>query len=113
MASVIQGGIDCDLHPALPGIQSLLPYLNDYWSDQVRRSILLDAKADPRVSTYLLTQEQLFAARRSALQGDLSVTDETIAGLKMQLTGMEESMAGKKQQLAFLKEQLDGMREGT
>ena len=23
------------LHPALPGIQSLLPYLNDYWSDQV------------------------------------------------------------------------------
>lgn len=35
MASVIQGGIDCDLHPALPGIQSLLPYLNDYWSDQV------------------------------------------------------------------------------
>lgn len=73
--------------------------------------VLLDAKADPRVSTYLLTQEQLFAARRSALQGDLSVTDETIAGLKMQLTGMEESMAGKKQQLAFLKEQLDGMRD--
>lgn len=35
MTSVIQGGIDCDLHPALPGIQSLLPYLNDYWSDQV------------------------------------------------------------------------------
>lgn len=35
MTSVIQGGIDCDLHPALPGIHSLLPYLNDYWSDQV------------------------------------------------------------------------------
>ena len=35
MTSPIAGGVDCDLHPALPGIRSLVPYLNDYWQDQV------------------------------------------------------------------------------
>ncbi len=29
------GGIDCDVHPALPGMAALLPYLDDYWRDQV------------------------------------------------------------------------------
>ena len=27
------GAIDCDLHPALPGTESLLPYLDAYWRD--------------------------------------------------------------------------------
>jgi len=35
LSTIIPGGVDCDLHPALPGIRSLLPYLNDYWQDQV------------------------------------------------------------------------------
>lgn len=35
MTSPITGGVDCDLHPACPGLDSLLPYLNDYWRDQV------------------------------------------------------------------------------
>jgi hypothetical protein len=30
----LAGAIDCDLHPPLPGVQGLLPYLNDYWRDQ-------------------------------------------------------------------------------
>ena len=42
MTSVVSGGIDCDLHPALPGIQSLLPYLNDYWADQVVNRGMVD-----------------------------------------------------------------------
>jgi uncharacterized protein len=29
------GGIDCDVHPALPGMKALLPYLDDYWREQV------------------------------------------------------------------------------
>ena len=28
------GAIDCDLHPAMPGIPQLLPYLPEYWRDQ-------------------------------------------------------------------------------
>ncbi len=29
------GGIDCDVHPALPGMAALLPYLDPYWREQV------------------------------------------------------------------------------
>src|SRR5205814_10248687 len=35
MTSPIAGGVDCDLHPAVPHLTSLLPYLTDYWRDQV------------------------------------------------------------------------------
>ena len=35
MTSPIPGGVDCDLHPAVPHLTSLLPYMNDYWRDQV------------------------------------------------------------------------------
>jgi predicted TIM-barrel fold metal-dependent hydrolase len=28
-------GIDCDVHPALPGMAALLPYLDPYWREQV------------------------------------------------------------------------------
>src|SRR6202142_4758781 len=35
MSTPIAGGVDCDLHPAVPHLTSLLPYLNDYWRDQV------------------------------------------------------------------------------
>jgi uncharacterized protein len=29
------GAIDCDIHPALPGTQLLVPYLDEYWRDIV------------------------------------------------------------------------------
>ena len=29
------GAIDCDLHPAVPSIKALLPYLDDHWRDMV------------------------------------------------------------------------------
>src|SRR6202044_3973239 len=35
MTSPVAGGVDCDLHPAVPHLTSLVPYLNDYWRDQV------------------------------------------------------------------------------
>jgi uncharacterized protein len=31
----LAGAIDCDLHPAMPSAAALLPYLDDYWSDQI------------------------------------------------------------------------------
>jgi hypothetical protein len=30
-----KGAIDCDLHPAVPGMQALVPYLDDYWQEIV------------------------------------------------------------------------------
>ena len=29
------GAIDCDLHPAVPSTAALLPFLDDYWHDQL------------------------------------------------------------------------------
>ena len=29
------GAIDCDLHPAMPTAPTLLPYLDDYWREQL------------------------------------------------------------------------------
>ena len=29
------GAIDCDLHPAMPNTSALLPYLDEYWRDQI------------------------------------------------------------------------------
>ena len=35
MSGALPGGIDCDVHPALPGMATLLPYLEPYWQEQV------------------------------------------------------------------------------
>lgn len=29
------GAIDCDIHPAVPGMRTLLPYLDEHWREQV------------------------------------------------------------------------------
>ena len=31
----LQGAVDCDLHPAPPSAKALLPYLSNYWRDQI------------------------------------------------------------------------------
>jgi predicted TIM-barrel fold metal-dependent hydrolase len=35
MKSPLAGAIDCDFHPAAPGMAQLLPYLDDYWREQI------------------------------------------------------------------------------
>src|SRR5579862_9402123 len=42
MSTPIAGGVDCDLHPAVPHLTSLLPYMNDYWRDQVTTRGMVD-----------------------------------------------------------------------
>ncbi len=32
---ITRGAIDCDIHPAVPNTEALLPYLDDYWRDQI------------------------------------------------------------------------------
>ena len=31
----LHDAIDCDLHPAMPGVPALLPYLDEFWADQL------------------------------------------------------------------------------
>ncbi|MEM9442184.1 MAG: amidohydrolase family protein, partial [Pseudomonadota bacterium] len=35
MSDMLKGAIDCDIHPSVPGLQALVPYLDDYWRDSV------------------------------------------------------------------------------
>lgn len=35
MTARLEGAIDCDVHPNVPGISALLPYLDDYWRDMI------------------------------------------------------------------------------
>lgn len=72
---------------------------------------LIAARNDVRVENNIQLQQQLFQARRSALQSELAALDESVAGFKFTLQGLEESMQNKKQQQAILKEQLDGLRD--
>lgn len=35
MTTLPPGGIDCDIHPSVPSIAALMPYLEDHWREQV------------------------------------------------------------------------------
>jgi len=37
MPAPLPGAIDCDLHPAVPNLKALLPYLDDHWRDMVEQ----------------------------------------------------------------------------
>ena len=66
MDHLAAGGIDCDVHPALPGMAALLPYLEPYWREQitVRGQLLLCAEINaPAASDLEVLRAQL--ARRS------------------------------------------------
>jgi predicted TIM-barrel fold metal-dependent hydrolase len=45
MSSVVAGGIDCDVHPAVPGLKALLPYLADHWRDSAVQRGLHDLES--------------------------------------------------------------------
>ena len=55
-----KGAIDCDLHPAMPSATALLPYLDDYWRDQI-----VDRHID-RMSVHADELSAELAAQRAA-----------------------------------------------
>lgn len=72
---------------------------------------LLVLHSDNRIANNVLIQNQLFTARKLALQHELAALDESISGFKFQLRGLEATRSSKNQQLALLKEQLDNLRD--
>jgi hypothetical protein len=41
-------GVDCDVHPTVPGMHSLLPYLDDHWRESViEREVNLESQSYP------------------------------------------------------------------
>ncbi|OON60765.1 hemolysin D [Massilia sp. KIM] len=68
-------------------------------------------RSEPRVAELIAQQNQLLMSRQNALQSELAASDESIAGLKLQIQGLQESRDSKKEQVTMLKEQLGGMRD--
>jgi protease secretion system membrane fusion protein len=68
-------------------------------------------RKDPRMQEQIALHNQLFAARRLAIESELGGLRETIQGLEAQIQGLEESRDSKKAQQGFLKEQLDNSRD--
>jgi membrane fusion protein, protease secretion system len=66
---------------------------------------------DPMVAEYIATQRQLFVTRRTALEGQQSILNQTLAATTELLAGYKAQIEGKQAQLKLLREQLEGTRE--
>lgn len=72
---------------------------------------LLSAADDPVAAGNMAMQQQLFATRRAALQGELGILAAAERSAQEQITGLEAQARGKAEQLRFVREQLEGSRE--
>ncbi|WP_225780871.1 HlyD family type I secretion periplasmic adaptor subunit [Xenophilus sp. Marseille-Q4582] len=68
-------------------------------------------EGEPEAAGAMALQRQLLATRRAALQSDLSVIEQTIRGLEIQLATLRESNQSRRLQEASLKAQLADTRE--
>ena len=68
-------------------------------------------KGDPRYSAVLRAQERLFKTRRDALQGEIDILRENLAGAEQQLAGLEQVQKSRKAQIGYINRELSGVRE--
>ena len=68
-----EGAIDCDLHPGMPGVRALLPYMDEYWRDQLanRHIDKLPFTLSSYPSSSPLSARPDWRAPSGALAGDL------------------------------------------
>ncbi len=69
------------------------------------------AEKDPVIQQHIVTQTQLFEARRAALTSELSAFKENIASLNAQLAGIDQQLQSRKLQVDKQAEQLKNIRE--
>lgn len=68
-------------------------------------------KEDPRYASALASQERLFKTRRDALQGEIDILRENLAGAEQQLAGLEQVQKSRKAQIGYINRELSGVRE--
>lgn len=71
---------------------------------------LVAAAADPLARQHMFTQSQLFAARRAALEAELSAAREAIAGYEAQIAGTANMLESRRAQAALQAEQLASIK---
>ncbi len=61
------GAIDCDIHPAVPNMRALLPYLNEYWREAIVSRGIANANQD--LTSVSAQRSAVGAARSQAREG--------------------------------------------
>ncbi len=72
---------------------------------------LVASADDPFVKQHMVTQTQLFNARRAALGAELGGARESIAGLEAQITGVGSMLESRRAQAQLLAEQTKSIRD--
>jgi HlyD family type I secretion membrane fusion protein len=72
---------------------------------------LLTAQGEPDVTATMRGQQELFRARRSALEGELAIIRESVRGLEEQIASVEQLLRGRETQVALFHEQLASYRK--
>jgi membrane fusion protein, protease secretion system len=72
---------------------------------------LKSASTDPLIRSQMMTQEQLFAARRSALRADLQGIEQSIQGQQALLQAYAGMLTSRRNQISLVNEELTHTRE--
>ena len=72
---------------------------------------LKSASSDPLIRSQMLTQEQLFAARRSSLRADLEAMQQSIQGQQALLQAYAGMLTNRRNQISLVNEELKSTRE--
>ena len=78
-----RGAVDCDIHPAAPPMSALLPYMTDYWSDQlhnrhVDRMGFTMTSNNPLLSLFSGVHDVRVIADASAQSGTATVVAQSV-----------------------------------
>ena len=68
-------------------------------------------KEDPRYTRATASQQRLFQTRRDALEGEIAILRENLAGAEQQLEGLEQVQKSRKSQISYISRELRGVRE--
>jgi protease secretion system membrane fusion protein len=71
---------------------------------------LLEAKDDPRAASAMALQNELFLTRKRALDSELNILRENIAGLEIQAQGLEETRKARLEQIQLLRQEISDQR---
>jgi len=71
---------------------------------------ILADRSNPVVAEAIETQLALYKTRRKGLEGELSILDSNLKGLRQQIEGLQALERGKAEQMALLREELDSLR---
>lgn len=71
----------------------------------------LAGSSDPKVAEIIALQRNQFAARKSALAGQVQILEQRIQQLQQQIIGTQALQRSKEQQIRFITEELDSLRD--